>query len=54
MGSAWDAWRKRVKTMGAPYDEHTMWDTWEPKVLEEEHTERHTEVDQYLKTNRAK
>ena len=36
VGSAWDAWRNRVKThMRVPDDEQTMWDTWEPKKLEE-------------------
>ena len=32
---AWDAWRKHVKNnMNVPDDEQTMWDTWEPEVLE--------------------
>ena len=34
--SAWDSWRKHVKVhMRVPDDEQTMWDTWEPKKLEE-------------------
>ena len=47
--SAWDAWRKHIKThMGIKDDDQTMWDTWEPKKLEEL-IERHKKVNQYLK-----
>ena len=32
---AWDGWRKHVKDyMTVPEVEQTMWDTWEPQVLE--------------------
>ena len=32
---AWDAWRKHVRIhMRVPDEEKTMWDTWEPEVLE--------------------
>ena len=35
VGPAWDAWRKRVRIhMRVPDEERTMWDTWEPHVLE--------------------
>ena len=50
--SAWDAWRKHVRThMRVPDDEQTMWDTWEPKKLEAL-IERHKKVNQYLKAKK--
>ena len=52
--STWDAWRKHVKThMKVPDDEQTMWDTWEPKKLEEL-IERHKKVNAYLKAKKQK
>ena len=54
VGSAWDSWRKHVKVhMRVPDDEQTMWDTWEPKELEEL-IERHKKVNQYLKAKQQK
>ena len=50
--SAWDAWRKHVRThMRVPDDEQTMWDTWEPKKLEAL-IERHKKVNVYLKAKK--
>ena len=52
--SAWDAWRKHIKVhMGINYDEQTMWDTWEPKKLDEL-IERHKKVNQCLKAKNRK
>ena len=52
MDSAWDAWRKHVKThMRVPDDEQTMRDTWEPKKLEEL-IERHKKVNASLKAKK--
>ena len=58
---AWDAFRKHVRMhMQVPDDEQTMWDTWEPAVLEkliERHAvlekliERHKKVNAHLKAN---
>ena len=39
--------------MRVPDDEQTMWDTWEPKKLEEL-IERHKKVNQYLKAKKQK
>ena len=51
---AWDAWRKHVKVhMNVPDDEQTMWDTWEPEILEKL-IERHKKVNQYLKAKKQK
>ena len=54
MDSAWDAWRKHVRThMRVPDDEQTMWDTWEPKKLEAL-IERHKQEHQHLKAKKQK
>ena len=47
--SAWDSWRKHVKDyMKVDDSEQTMWDTWEPQVLEEI-IEKHKKVNAFLK-----
>ena len=52
--SAWDSWRKHVKTyMGVPDDEQTMWDTWEPQIIEKL-IAKHRSVNQYLKAKKQK
>ena len=52
--SAWDAWRKHVRIqMGVPDDEQTMWDSWEPEVLEKL-IERHKKVNAHLKAKKHK
>ena len=49
---AWDAWRKHVRIqMRVPDDEQTMWDTWEPKVLEKL-IDKHKKVNAYLKAKK--
>ena len=41
---AWDAWRKHVRVhMRVPDEEQTMWNTWEPEILEKL-IERHQQV----------
>ena len=46
---AWDSWRKHVKDyMKVPDEEQTMWDTWEPQVLEKL-IKRHAKVNAHLK-----
>ena len=52
--SAWDAWRKHVKNyMKVPDDEQTMWDTWEPEIIEKL-IAKHRSVNQYLKSKKQK
>ena len=52
--SAWDAWRKHVRIqMGVPDDEQTMWDSWEPEILEKL-IERHKKVNAHLKAKKHK
>ena len=52
--SAWDAWRKHVRIqMGVPDDEQTMWDSWEPEILEK-WIERHKKVNAHLKAKKHK
>ena len=51
---AWDAWRKHVRIhMRVPDEEKTMWDTWEPEVLEKL-IERHKKVNAHLKAKKHK
>ena len=51
---AWDAWRKHVRIhMQVPDEEQTMWDTWEPAVLEKL-IERHKKVNAHLKAKKHK
>ena len=51
---AWDAWRKHVRIhMRVPDEEKTMWDTWEPDVLEKL-IERHKKVNAHLKAKKHK
>ena len=51
---AWDAWRKHVRIhMHVPDEEQTMWDTWEPAVLEKL-IERHKKVNAHLKAKQQK
>ena len=52
--SAWDAWRKHVKDyMKVADDEQTMWDTWEPQILEKL-IKRHSKVNAHLKAQGKK
>ena len=51
---AWDGWRKHVKDyMRVPEEEQTMWDTWEPQVLEKL-IKRHSKVNAHLKAQGKK
>ena len=51
--SAWDAWRKHVRiNMKVPDEEQTMWDTWQPQILEKL-IERHKKVNAHLKAKQA-
>ena len=52
--SAWDSWRKHVaEYMKVPDDEQTMWDTWEPQILEKL-IKRHAKVNAHLKSQGKK
>ena len=52
--SAWDAWRKHVRThMRVPDAEQTMWSEWKPDKLEEL-IERHKKVNAYLKAKKQR
>ena len=52
--SAWDAWRKHVRThMRVSDDELTMWSEWKPDALEQV-IERHKKVNAYLKSKKQK
>ena len=47
--SAWDSWRKHnAEYLKVPDDEQTMWDTWEPQILEKL-IKRHSKVNAHLK-----
>ena len=49
LDSLWDAWRKHVRdVMGVPDEEQTMWDTWEPEVIEKL-IRKHARVNAHLK-----
>ena len=51
---AWDVWRKHVRIhMQVPDEEQTMWDTWEPAVLEKL-IERHKKVNAHLKAKNTR
>ena len=51
---AWDHWRKHVRVhMRVPDDEQTMWNTWEPEILEKL-IERHQKVNAHLKAKKHK
>ena len=51
---AWDGWRKHVKDyIKVPDDEQTMWDTWDPQVLEKL-IKRHAKVNAHLKAQGKK
>ena len=46
---AWDGWRKlNAEYLKVPEEEQTMWDTWEPQVLEKI-IKRHAKVNAHLK-----
>ena len=50
--AAWDAWRKHVRIhMKVPDTERTMFDQWEPDILEEI-LERHKKVNALLKSRK--
>ena len=52
--SAWDAWRKHnAEYLKVPDDEQTMWDTWEPQILEKL-IKRHSAVNAHLKSQGKK
>ena len=52
--SAWDAWRKHnAEYLKVPDDEQTMWDTWEPQILEKL-IKRHSKVNAHLKAQAKK
>ena len=49
---AWAAWQKHAKNyMNVPDDEQTMWDTWEPQIIEKL-IAKHRSVNQYLKAKK--
>ena len=48
----WDAWRKHIRKSGIPDEEQTMWDTWEPQILEKL-IERHKKVNAHLKAKKS-
>ena len=48
VGPLWDAWRKHIRKSGIPDEEQTMWDTWEPQILEKL-IERHKKVNAHRK-----
>ena len=51
---AWDSWRKFVRIhMRVPDEEQTMWDTWQPQILEKL-IERHKKVNAHLKRKKHK
>ena len=50
---AWDAWRRHIRKSGIPDEEQTMWDTWEPQILEKL-IERHKKVNAHLKAKKHK
>ena len=51
---AWDGWRRHnAEYLKVPDDEQTMWDTWEPQVLEKL-IKRHAKVNAHLKAQGKK
>ena len=51
---AWDGWRKHnAEYLKVPEDEQTMWDTWEPQILEKL-IKRHSKVNAHLKAQGKK
>ena len=51
---AWDSWRKFVRIhMRVPDEEQTMWDSWQPQILEKL-IERHKKVNAHLKAKKHK
>ena len=44
----WDAWRRHIRKLGTKDEEQTMFDTWEPQILEKL-IERHKKVNAHLK-----
>ena len=51
---AWDSWRKHnAEYLKVPEDEITMWDTWEPQILEKL-IKRHSKVNAHLKAQGKK
>ena len=53
VGPAWNRWRNHVNIhMKDPDEERTMWDTWEPQILEKL-IERHKRANAFLKMEKA-
>jgi len=51
---AWDGWRRHnAEYLKVPDDEQTMWDTWEPQILEKL-IKRHSKVNAHLKAQGKK